>query len=164
MQGTIASTGVSTNLAISGDGYFIVKANTGSTATPSFGGQTGYTRRGDFAADANGYLVNGAGFYLFAGPTASTPVQVATGGATPASLAISPAGSITATNADGSTKSLGTMTLAQFDSPETLAPSTAAPTSPPTLRAPRATASPDRVSPPARSNSRMRASRTSSPR
>lgn len=122
LQGTIASTGVSTNLAISGDGYFIVKANAGSASSPSFNGQTGYTRRGDFSADANGYLVNGAGYYLFAGPSASTPVQVATGSAAPASLAISPAGTITATNADGSTTSLGTMTLAQFDGPENLAP------------------------------------------
>lgn len=122
LQGTISSTGVPTNLAISGDGYFIVKQNTGSVTSPSFGGQTGYTRRGDFSADANGYLVNGAGYYLFAGPSASAPVQVATGTDAPAGLAISPAGVITATNADGSTKSLGAMTLAQFDGPENLAP------------------------------------------
>lgn len=122
LQGTISSTGVATNLAISGDGYFIVKQNTGSVAAPSFSGQTGYTRRGDFSADANGYLVNGAGYYLFAGPSATTPVRVATGTDAPASLAVSPAGVLTATNADGSTKSLGTMTLAQFDGPENLAP------------------------------------------
>lgn len=122
LQGTVASTGVATNLAISGDGYFIVKPNSGTVTSPSFGGQTGYTRRGDFSADANGYLVNGAGYYLFAGPSASSPVQVATGTDAPASLTVSPGGVITATNADGSTKSLGTMTLAQFDGPENLAP------------------------------------------
>ncbi len=122
LQGTVTSTGVATNLAISGDGYFIVKANAGSASSPSFGGQTAYTRRGDFAPDANGYLVNGAGFYLFAGPSSSAPVQVAIGTDAPASLAVSPAGVLTATNADGTTKSLGTMTLAQFDGPENLAP------------------------------------------
>ncbi|MCJ2012037.1 flagellar hook basal-body protein [Methylobacterium sp. J-076] len=122
LQGTVASTGVSTNLAISGEGYFIVKPNTGSANAPSFGGQTGYTRRGDFAADANGYLVNGAGYYLFAGPSASTPIQVATGSSAPTTLAVSSAGALTATHADGSTTSLGTMTLAQFDGPENLAP------------------------------------------
>lgn len=122
LQGTIASTDVATNLAISGDGYFIVKPNTGSANAPSFNGETGYTRRGDFAPDANGYLVNGAGYYLFAGPSASTPVQVPTGSASPASLSVSPTGALTASNTDGSTRSLGTMTLAQFDGPENLAP------------------------------------------
>ncbi|MFC6789162.1 hypothetical protein ACFQE0_05670 [Methylobacterium komagatae] len=141
-----------------------MKPNTGSANAPSFNGQTGYTRRGDFAPDANGYLVNGAGYYLFAGPSASTPVQVSTGSASPASLTVSPTGALTASNADGSTRSLGTMTLAQFDGPENLAPSTAAPTSPPMLRGRRATASRDRASPPARSSNRTPTSRTSSPR
>ncbi|MCX4195807.1 flagellar hook basal-body protein [Methylobacterium organophilum] len=96
IQGTMQSTGVSTNLAISGNGYFIVKKNTGTPDSPAFGGDTGYTRRGDFAPDASGYLSNGAGYYLFAGPSATTPVQVPTGASTLASLAVSPAGLVLA--------------------------------------------------------------------
>ena len=122
VQGTLTTTQVPTNLAITGDGYFIVKANAGSAASPSFGGQTGYTRRGDFAPDANGYLVNGAGFYLFANPSAASPVQVSTGTSAPVGLSVSAAGALTATGADGSSRSLGTLTLAQFDGPGNLAP------------------------------------------
>ncbi|WCS23354.1 flagellar hook basal-body protein [Methylobacterium sp. NMS14P] len=121
IQGTMQSTGVSTNLAISGNGYFIVKKNTGTPDSPAFGGDTGYTRRGDFAPDATGYLSNGAGYYLFAGPSATTPVQVPTGASTLASLAVSPAGTLTGTAADGSTLALGTLQLAQFGIQDNLA-------------------------------------------
>lgn len=64
LQGTLSTTGVNTNMALSGEGFFVVAANTGSAQTPAFKGQTLYTRRGDFASDAKGYLVNGAGNYL----------------------------------------------------------------------------------------------------
>ncbi|OXE41153.1 flagellar hook basal-body protein, partial [Methylobacterium radiotolerans] len=114
IQGTMQSTGVSTNLAISGNGYFIVKKNTGTPDSPAFGGDTGYTRRGDFAPDASGYLSNGAGYYLFAGPSATTPVQVPTGASTLASLAVSPAGPLTGPAPDGSTLAPGPLPLAQF--------------------------------------------------
>ena len=114
IQGTVQSTGVSTNLAISGNGYFIVRENNGTTDSPDFTGETGYTRRGDFAPDASGYLTNGAGYYLFAGPSATTPVQVPTGANTLSSLAVSPAGTLTGTAADGSPVALGSLTLAQF--------------------------------------------------
>ena len=122
IQGTIQSTGVATNLAISGNGYFVVRSNTGSPQSPTFTGDTGYTRRGDFAADASGYLVNGAGYYLFAGPSATAPVQVPTGANTLSSLTVSPAGTLTGTGADGSTQALGTLTLAQFSGQDSLSP------------------------------------------
>ncbi len=52
-------------MAINGDGYFIVQKPTSFTGnTPIFGGVDSYTRRGDFELNANGYLVNGAGYYL----------------------------------------------------------------------------------------------------
>ena len=55
-QGAIDQTGVSTDLAINGDGYFLVK----NTASPS---QEVYaTRAGDFHVDDNGYLVNSLGY------------------------------------------------------------------------------------------------------
>jgi flagellar hook protein FlgE len=65
VQGTIQSTQSGTDIAINGNGYFIVQSPTGfSGNAPLFGGIDNYTRRGDFQLDANGYLVNGAGYYL----------------------------------------------------------------------------------------------------
>jgi flagellar hook protein FlgE len=64
-QGTISSTSVATNIAISGDGFFNVQKPIGVTDNaPVFNGVTNYTRRGDFQLNANGNLVNGAGYYL----------------------------------------------------------------------------------------------------
>ena len=52
-------------MAINGDGYFLVQPPSGfSGATPIFSGVDSYTRRGDFQLNANGYLVNGSGYYL----------------------------------------------------------------------------------------------------
>src|SRR5471030_173492 len=52
-------------MAINGDGYFVVQPPSGfSGATPIFTGVASYTRRGDFQLNANGYLVNGSGYYL----------------------------------------------------------------------------------------------------
>lgn len=48
-EGTLQSTGINTNLAIQGNGYFIVKTS---------GGGLAYTRAGDFSIDANGNLVD----------------------------------------------------------------------------------------------------------
>ncbi|MBN9061650.1 MAG: hypothetical protein BGP06_02235 [Rhizobiales bacterium 65-9] len=65
LQGDLQPTGVTTNIAINGQGYFVVGERTGTNGdTPVFSKQTLYTRRGDFALDKNGYLVNGAGYYL----------------------------------------------------------------------------------------------------
>jgi flagellar hook protein FlgE len=65
VQGTIQTTQSGTDIAINGDGYFIVQSATSFNGSqPVFGGINSYTRRGDFKLDANGYLVNGAGYYL----------------------------------------------------------------------------------------------------
>jgi flagellar hook protein FlgE len=55
-QGTPQQTGVNTDLAIQGDGFFAVK-NAGSE-------QTFYTRAGNFTFDSNGYLVNPNGMIV----------------------------------------------------------------------------------------------------
>ncbi len=55
-QGSINETGVSTNLAIDGDGYFIVRN--------ILGDENYATRAGDFALDDEGYLVNSSGLRL----------------------------------------------------------------------------------------------------
>ncbi|MFN0181400.1 MAG: flagellar hook protein FlgE [Gemmatimonadales bacterium] len=46
-QGTVQGTGIKTDVAISGDAFFVVKGN----------GKTNYTRAGNFQFDANGRLV-----------------------------------------------------------------------------------------------------------
>jgi flagellar hook protein FlgE len=64
-QGTVSNSTVATNIAINGDGFFSVQKATGVTDNvPVFSGVTDYTRRGDFQVNANGNLVNGAGYYL----------------------------------------------------------------------------------------------------
>jgi flagellar hook protein FlgE len=64
-QGTVSTTTIGTNMAINGDGFFSVQKPTSITDNvPVFDGVTDYTRRGDFQVNANGNLVNGAGYYL----------------------------------------------------------------------------------------------------
>lgn len=61
-QGPLRATGIPTNMAISGDGFFTVQQRTGEA---KFSGTTMFTRRGDFTLKKDGYLVNGADAYLF---------------------------------------------------------------------------------------------------
>jgi flagellar hook protein FlgE len=64
-QGTVSSSAVATNMAINGDGFFSVQKPTAIVDNqPTFDGVTDYTRRGDFQVNANGNLVNAAGYYL----------------------------------------------------------------------------------------------------
>ncbi|HET7889393.1 MAG TPA: flagellar hook basal-body protein, partial [Bradyrhizobium sp.] len=64
-QGTVSNSTVATNIAINGDGFFNVQKPTGITDNvPTFNGVTDYTRAGDFQVNANGFLVNSAGYYL----------------------------------------------------------------------------------------------------
>ena len=63
--GTVSSSTVATNMAINGDGFFSVQKPTGVVDNqPVFNSVTDYTRAGDFQLNANGNLVNGAGYYL----------------------------------------------------------------------------------------------------
>src|SRR3977135_4523761 len=71
-QGTVSASTVGTYMAINGDGFFSVQKATGSVDNaPVFNGVTDYTRRGDFQVNANGNLVNGAGYYLMGVPVDS---------------------------------------------------------------------------------------------
>jgi flagellar hook protein FlgE len=75
VQGQIQTASSPTDMAINGDGYFMVESPTSFNGTqPVFGGDIAYTRRGDFQLNANGYLVNGAGYYL-----EGIPIDSATG-------------------------------------------------------------------------------------
>jgi flagellar hook protein FlgE len=65
IQGGVQSAAVATYMAINGDGFFAVqKPGNFTDNNPIFTGVNNYTRRGDFSLDKNGYLVNGAGYYL----------------------------------------------------------------------------------------------------
>jgi len=65
VQGDISSAAVTTYMGVNGDGFFIVEPRIGlSDGKPVFAGNEAYTRRGDFEFDSEGYLVNGAGYYL----------------------------------------------------------------------------------------------------
>lgn len=65
IQGGLQTTGISTNMALNGEGYFVVARSEGTNnGQPVFGAIDLYTRRGDFALDRGGYLVNGAGYTL----------------------------------------------------------------------------------------------------
>lgn len=55
LQGSIVSSSTATNLAVQGTGFFVVSNASGDLYL---------TRNGSFVADANGNLVNSAGYYL----------------------------------------------------------------------------------------------------
>ena len=75
-QGLLDASTVTTNVAIYGDGFFV--ANDAAD-----GGGTYYTRNGEFAVDAEGYLVNN-GYYLQGWPTDASGNVI--GGATASNL------------------------------------------------------------------------------
>jgi flagellar hook protein FlgE len=77
VQGSIQSSSVATNMAVNGDGFFVVQKPTGFTAgVPKFNGTSFFTRAGDFQVQ-NGFLVNSAGYYL-----QGLPIDPATGNPT----------------------------------------------------------------------------------
>ena len=72
VQGDIQNASVGTYMAINGQGFFVVeKPASFADNLPVFDGVDLYTRRGDFSTDKNGYLVNGAGYYLMGIPVDS---------------------------------------------------------------------------------------------
>ena len=69
VQGDIQNASVGTYMAVNGQGFFVVeKPGSFADNQPVFDGIDLYTRRGDFATDKNGFLVNGAGYYLMGIP------------------------------------------------------------------------------------------------
>ncbi len=73
VQGDIQTASIGTFMAINGDGFFVVqKPASYQDNRPIFDGIDLYTRRGDFQPDKNGYLVNGAGYFLMGIPVDPT--------------------------------------------------------------------------------------------
>jgi len=96
-QGDIRETGIGTNIAIEGDGFFQVTMPDGTI---------GYTRDGSFAPDANGQLVNASGYRLE--PGVVIPQDVVGG-----SLSIAANGRITG-KIGNETVTLGQLDIATF--------------------------------------------------
>ena len=109
-QGSSQATGVTSNMMINGDGFFVVSKN----------GQQLYTRAGDFTLDATGNLVLPDG--AMAEDPTGTPLNLAalTSGAY-VSWSIDQNGFINAVNAAGVTTTLGQVGLATFPNPDGLA-------------------------------------------
>ncbi len=62
-QGILQQSSSPTDVAISGNGFFVVKSSTTDPLAAPY-----YTRAGSFSTDSNGNLVNTGGFYLYGWP------------------------------------------------------------------------------------------------
>jgi flagellar hook protein FlgE len=121
-QGSIANTGVPTNLAINGNGFFIVK--------DPVSGDEYVTRDGNFSVDSNGYVVNSEGMrlqgYTPAGSTTMGDIQIsnanAPGGDTSPvqSYTFAANGDVNILLADGTEFAAGQIALQNFTAPTQL--------------------------------------------
>jgi flagellar hook protein FlgE len=133
-QGALTTTGVPSNLAISGSGYFLVQ-----TVPPTGGvAQTFATRDGTFTIDPSGYFVSPQGYRLLgADPQGTTygtvncPVQIHTpntfngsqSALTVASIAVDASGFVQETLSDGSKapqSAVSQVLLMKFTTPQAL--------------------------------------------
>jgi flagellar hook protein FlgE len=131
-QGTIASTGNTLDLAIAGQGFFVVNGGT-------LGNGVSYTRNGSFQVNANNQVVDatGGGVQLLpvdsAGNVISTSLSSTISFVLPTASPTNPAAALsnisigqdglaTATFADGSTQKLGKIALASFPAESGLRP------------------------------------------
>ena len=122
-QGGLQSTGVPSDMAINGNGFFVVKNPTS--------GQISYTRAGNFSVDSSGYLVTAAGDRLQAAAAgaanggALADVQIpasiaATSGVAVTSFSIDSGGNINVALADNTTQVVGQIGLQNFSNPGAL--------------------------------------------
>jgi flagellar hook protein FlgE len=122
-QGAVNATGITTDLAISGNGFFVVQ-------DPTTNAQY-VTQDGSFSVNASGYLVTAGGQEVLGTNGSSTslaPIKIdATGapstaapGATVASFAINSLGQINVTLSDGTTFTRAQVLLQDFQDPQAL--------------------------------------------
>ncbi|HEX7730072.1 MAG TPA: flagellar hook protein FlgE [Terracidiphilus sp.] len=64
-DGNVSSTGISSNMALQGDGFFVVEKN----------GQTSYTRAGNFTVNSDGYLTSASGQLVMGYPATAGVVN-----------------------------------------------------------------------------------------
>ncbi|QTA38671.1 flagellar basal-body rod protein FlgG [Thermosipho ferrireducens] len=101
-QGNLENTGNSTDLAISGDGFFQIQLQDGRIA---------YTRDGQFKIDGNGRIITSNGHLL--SPNMVIPQNAV-------AINVSPDGIVTAELQDGTIQNIGTITLVRFVNPSGL--------------------------------------------
>ena len=101
-QGALRETGVATDLAIEGDGFFRVRRGDGSFA---------YTRAGNFQVDAAGRLTTASGDLVV------PPIVVPAGSS---DLVVAPDGSVSARREDGTRVDVGRLVVARFANPAAL--------------------------------------------
>lgn len=119
-QGSLHSTGINTDLALQGQGFFIVQGPSGVS----------YTRAGNFYLDANGNLVNAQGDFvqgwvpnssgqITTGPTNLTNLQILPGEALApqATTAIDFAGNLNAADASGTVLTIPVTTYNSIGAP-----------------------------------------------
>jgi flagellar hook protein FlgE len=123
-QGAITSTGVASNVAVSGNGFFVVRDTVSNT--------TYVTRAGDFRVDANGYLVTPTGErvqgFSDAGLTTQGDIKIDLTGepatsdptAGMVSYTINAQGKVTVNLSDGTSFTRGQILLQNFADPSEL--------------------------------------------
>lgn len=116
-QGNAQSTGVVTDMAIQGDGYFrVTTGNNFTGANLNAGAGESYTRAGNFSFDAAGYLVTQQGQYVIGlqgGPPA-VDGRLQVNPATTQAINVDSAGVVTAIDNLGVATVIGTVSLAKF--------------------------------------------------
>lgn len=115
-QGNVTITTTSTNLAVTGNGFFVVKTASGATAM---------TRAGAFQREADGTLVNTAGHTLLGyapGGTSLTPVIVPSANT---GVTVGSDGTMSFTSPSGETTAAYSIPLASVRGPENLTALTA---------------------------------------
>jgi len=119
-QGVFQTTNVPTDMAINGSGFFVVQ---------SVGGTNYVTRNGAFVEDSSGYLRTSNGEYLMGvmgttapgSPTAGYPpdkIQIpttVTDGSPVVSFAVDPTGAVSVTGQDGTTQTVGFVTVQNYN-------------------------------------------------
>lgn len=119
-QGALQSTGLPTDLAIEGDGFF--------TVNDPVTGANYFTRAGAINVDTNGYLVTPTGQRIQGGdvgasngdPLVDMQIPPDVGGVPVTSFSIDSSGKINALLSDGTTAEIGNITLEKFNNPQAL--------------------------------------------
>lgn len=101
-QGTLVQTGRNLDLAIDGEGFFILE-------TPE--GEFRYTRDGNFHVNSEGKLVGPGGYILWPG------VELPAGWS---EISVDASGTVTVLDGSGTRKEVGTISLARFTNPSGL--------------------------------------------
>jgi len=109
--GSLDNTGVKSDLAISGNGFFVVKDPTT--------GNSYVTQDGTFTVDGNGYFVNSTGMRL-QGVAGDIQLPASTSTASVDGYQVGSDGTITADLSDNTTASAGQIALQNFTNPDQL--------------------------------------------